>query len=83
MRDNLHDTFKAHDCILLNCLAVLSFIGKFSTLKGIRTVLMEDCPSKWTDKSFKENNIFFCGQGSWFSPRNIPKKVLTIWTSTD
>ena len=27
-------------------------------VKGPRTVLMKDCPYKWPEKSFKENDIF-------------------------
>ena len=27
--------------------------------QGPQTVLMKDCPQKWLEKSFKENDIFF------------------------
>ena len=37
----------------------LIIFGDFAAhFKGPRTVLMKDCPQKWPEKSFKENDIF-------------------------
>ena len=50
-------------------------MGKQSN-RGPPTVLMKDCPNKWSEK-IKEM-FFFCGKGSWSSPRLSAKKDFDI-----
>ena len=46
--------------------------------QGPRTVLMKDCPQKWSEKSFKENDIFFYEKDSNFNSRIIHTSVFRI-----
>ena len=46
--------------------------------KGPLTVLMKGCPYKWSEKSFKENDIFFHEKDSSFNSRIIRTSVFRI-----
>ena len=50
-------------------------------LKGPRPVLMKDCLKKWTDKRFKENDIFMEKVVGFAS--NYLQKGVSHWASTD
>ena len=51
-----------------------------SNIKGSWTVLMKDCPLKWPEKCFKENDSFPSKDGR-FNYRIIRKNV-SHWAST-
>ena len=57
----------------------LSVVKK--SLRGPRPVLIKDCPKKWTDKEFKENDIFMEKIVGFAS--NYLQKGVSHWTSTD
>ena len=52
-----------------------TFFGK---LKGPRTVLMKDCPLKWPEKSFKENDSFSIKKIVGSTLESSAKKVFSL-----